>query len=141
MASLSQLEAYTNDLNTATKTLASHCRNTGVGSSPYLAILDDAPREVHRARRKVLSNVARLQTLLAEPGDFIQHLASQVRHLSYFQVVLRLKVWDRINSSLVCSGWANSRYLHASRSVAAFLLEMLPTLPACQRRNCVVLCG
>lgn len=106
MTSLSQLVKYTNDLNTATKTLASHCRDTGVGSSPHLAILDDAPREVYRARRNVLSNVARLQTLLAEPGDFIQHLATQVRHLSlsYVEVALRLNEVDRINSLLVCSG-------------------------------------
>ena len=104
MTSLSQLETYTNDLNIAAKTLASHCRDDGVGSSPHLAILDDAPREVHRARLSILSNVARLQTLLAEPCDFIQRLASQVRHLRYFDIVLRLNILDRINSLLVCSG-------------------------------------
>ncbi|KAL9608104.1 MAG: hypothetical protein Q9167_007042 [Letrouitia subvulpina] len=78
MTSLSQLETYTNDLSTAAKTLANHGRDAGVGLGPHLSVPTDAPWEVHRARRNVLANIARLQILLAEPTDFLQHLASQV---------------------------------------------------------------
>ena len=82
MISLSQLEVYTNDLISATKTLANHCRDAGVDSTTYIAVPEDTPAEVRRARRDVLANVARLQTLIAEPDDFIRHLASYVRELS-----------------------------------------------------------
>lgn len=75
MTSLSQLETYTNDLATAAKTLAGHNRGAGLGSD---ATLTDASGEIHRAKRDVLATMARLQVLLIEPSDFIQHLASQV---------------------------------------------------------------
>lgn len=107
--SLSQLETYANDLAAAVKSLTGHVQNAGAVSTPHLAIPSDAPSEVHRARRNVLANAARLQILLAEPADLIQHLASQVRHLSRFDAEPRLILWCRINSSRVCNGWASSR--------------------------------
>lgn len=109
--SLSQLETYANDLAAAVKSLTGHVQNPGAGSTPHLAIPSDAPSEIHRARRNVLANAARLQILLAEPADLIQHLASQVRHLSRCDADAepRLIVWCRINSSRVCNGWASSR--------------------------------
>ncbi|KAI1504044.1 O-methyltransferase family protein [Biscogniauxia marginata] len=93
MASLSQLETYTTELATAARALADQCRDAGLGSTPDLALSRDAPLEVHRARRNVLTAVAKVQTLLAEPVDFIQQLASQnqllacLRWLGEFQVL------------------------------------------------------
>ena len=75
MTSLSQLETYTNDLATAAKTLAGHNQETSLSSDAHFT---DASSEIHRAKRDVLANMARLQILLTEPSDFIQHLASQV---------------------------------------------------------------
>ena len=92
MTSLTQLEKYTNELASAAKTLADHCRNTSVGSTPHLAIPNDAPCETHRARRNALAIIGQLQTLLAEPVDFIQHLASQVRRLFHLGTQPRLIV-------------------------------------------------
>ena len=83
MISLSQLEVHTNDLITATKTLTNYCRDAGVDPTTHLALPKDMPGEVRRARRDILANVARLQTLVAEPDDFIQHLASHVRQRSH----------------------------------------------------------
>ena len=80
MTGLSQLVTYASDLSAAAKTLADYCRDTGTtDSTPHLALPSNAPDEVHRARRNVLNNAGRLQILLAEPVDFIQRLASQVR--------------------------------------------------------------
>ena len=141
MTSLSQLETYTNELVAATKALATHCRDAGVGSTPHLTVPDHAPFEVHRARRDVLANAARLQTLLAEPGDFIQHLASQVRTLSHSSAARQLILLYRTNSLHVCNGWASFRCLHVSRSVAASLPRTSPTWLACLRRNYAVLCA
>ncbi|KAI1493818.1 O-methyltransferase family protein [Biscogniauxia mediterranea] len=93
MKSLNQLENYTSELATAAKDLADLCRDAGLGSTPALTLPRDAPLEVHRARRNVLAAVARVQTLLAEPADFIQQLASQnqllacLRWLGEFQVL------------------------------------------------------
>ncbi len=140
MTSLSQLETYTNDLTNAVKTFADHVRDTGFGSSPDLLVPCDASWEVYSARRNVLTVMARLQILLAEPTDFIQHLASQVRGLSYLGVESYLIVLYRINSSPVCSGWASSRSLRASRSVAASLPKTSPTSPMYLSRSCVKLC-
>ena len=88
MDSLRSLESYTSDLITASKTLTNHCQDAGVGSMPHLTIPTDAPAEAHRSRREVLAILARLQTLLAEPADFIQHIASQVCGFSHLDLVL-----------------------------------------------------
>lgn len=85
MTSLSQLETYTNDLINAVKPLTDHIRDTGFDSSPHLSVPFDTSWEVHWARRNILAVVARLQTLLAEPTDFIQHLASQNQLLACLQ--------------------------------------------------------
>lgn len=103
--SLSQLETYANDLAAAVKTLTDHLRPAGADSTSHLAV----PNDAHRARRNVLARLQMLQILLAEPADFIQHLASQVRHLSRFDTEPCLIVWCRINSSRVCNGWASSK--------------------------------
>ena len=117
MTSLSQLEIHTDDLINAVTPLTGHVRDTSFDSSPHLSVPFDASWEVHRARRNILAVAARLQTLLAEPIDFIQHLASQFRRLSYLQlgVELHLIVFHRIKSSPVCNDWASSRSLCVSR--------------------------
>lgn len=67
MTSLRQLETYTNDLSAAAKLLIQHGKEIGPGDG-----------ELHRARRSILGITEQLQILLAEPADFLQHLASQV---------------------------------------------------------------
>lgn len=86
MDSATQLEAYTDELTTAVKSLASYCRNAEVHySTPQLLVPPEAPGEVHRARRTIVANVAKLQTLLVEPADFLQHLAGQNQLLACLQ--------------------------------------------------------
>ena len=81
MSAWAQLEAHTAELNAAIETLARHCRNIEADdarNAPQSLIPPEAPAEVHRARRPILANIAKLQTLLAEPEDFLQELARQV---------------------------------------------------------------
>ena len=78
MGDPSQLEICINDLAIAAKILATNCQETGTGSNTRLVVPIEASDEVQRARRSVLRLVSRLRKLLAEPVDFIQHLASQV---------------------------------------------------------------
>ena len=95
MASLDQLEASINDLSIGAKTLIDHLKGVKVGTGPQLLVPPDIPSEVHRARRNLLANVARLQVLLTEPTDFIQQLASQVSHLLVF-LIFNLKTTSGI---------------------------------------------
>ena len=93
MIDLSQLEVCTNDLVIATNVLATNCRETGNGANTRLVLPLETSDEVQRARRRVLGLVSRLQKLLAEPVDFIQHLASQVcGHLNH-NTRAHLTVW------------------------------------------------
>ena len=75
---LSQLEACSNELAIATKNLGDHCRGLTVGDNTRPALENGSSSEVQLARQNVLAIAARLQSLLAEPEDLIQHLASQV---------------------------------------------------------------
>lgn len=80
MDMLAQLESYSDELATAVKSLAAYCRHLDVDRQEHQALVDpDAPTEVHRARASILSNVAKVRTLLNGPTDLLQHLASQVR--------------------------------------------------------------
>ena len=67
MMSISQLETCLHDLANAAKTL----RDGDTSES--------TPGEVDGARRNVFTTASKLQTLVAQPADFIQHLAIQVR--------------------------------------------------------------
>ncbi|KAF2178409.1 hypothetical protein K469DRAFT_754497 [Zopfia rhizophila CBS 207.26] len=93
MTSSIQLETWANDLAIAAKTLSDHCPGDGTASTPNLAITNVAPGKADRARRNILSIANRLQTQLAEPVEFIQHLASQnqllacLKWLGEFQVL------------------------------------------------------
>ena len=84
MTGWAQLEAYTAELNAAVETLTSHCQNAeapaegDAENTPQALVPPEAPVEAHRARRPILANIAKLQTLLAEPADFLQELARQV---------------------------------------------------------------
>lgn len=87
MTSLDQLELYTSELAAAVKSLANHCRNFGTSvdstaKSPLVSpslVPPDAPSEAHRARQSILTYLSKLRTLLSEPADFLQQLATQVR--------------------------------------------------------------
>lgn len=79
MTSSSQLEIWSNDLAIAVKSLSDHCHVNGTASTPHLAITNGAPGEADRARRNILTITTHLQALLAEPVEFIQHLAGKVR--------------------------------------------------------------
>ena len=75
-------ETHTTELNTAIEILTSHCRNTE-RASDFEVEAKNAPQplispEAHRARRPIMANIAKLQSLLAEPVDFIQELTRQV---------------------------------------------------------------
>ena len=87
MTGRAQLEAYTTELNAAIEIFSSHCRNiegtsdfgVEVGYAPPPTLIPPtAPVEAHWARRAIMANTAKLQTLLAEPADFLQELARQV---------------------------------------------------------------
>lgn len=85
MNNLAQLETYTSELAAAVKSLAHCCRNVetstdvGVGSPPQPLVPPEASNETHRERRSIMANIAKIQTLLGEPADFLQQLAGQVR--------------------------------------------------------------
>lgn len=90
MSTLNYLEIYNNDITKALTVLTEHFSTVDASSEsglslpiPSLAVSDDAPAEVHRARRQVLTTIARLQFLLSEPADFVQRLATQVSHSDY----------------------------------------------------------
>ena len=149
MTSLAQLENYTNELSAAVKTLANHSRNVedssvdfAGGSPPKPLLRPDAPSEAHRARRSVLSVVAKLQTLLGEPADFLQQLSRQVLPISSHEPSCRAdSMFCRINSLPASSGLANSKYWPAYPSIAASRSRMSLTSPAFQRRNYAALYG
>ncbi len=94
MTSLAKLEAYTSELAAAVKSLAKYCQNVeapsdfGNGKMPQPLVVPEAPTEAHQARRSIMANVAKLQTLLVEPADFLQQLAVQVR-LSFPSTLLK----------------------------------------------------
>ena len=84
MNSLAQLEAYTSELAAAVKSLANCCRNVeapvdfAARNTPQPLLPTESPSEAHRARRSIMANLVKLQTLLDEPADFLQRLAGQV---------------------------------------------------------------
>uniref|UniRef100_A0A093VIS0 O-methyltransferase FtmD n=1 Tax=Talaromyces marneffei PM1 TaxID=1077442 RepID=A0A093VIS0_TALMA len=83
---LDQLQSYINELNSAAKVITDHCNPyINTGSASHISIPPNAPSEIHRARRNLLAVATRLQTLLAEPADFIQQLASQNQLLACLQ--------------------------------------------------------
>lgn len=114
MDRLHKLETFANELAVAVKSLGAHYRN---GES-------EESREVQRARRAIMGNAARIQTLLGEPSDFLQRLASQVCSNSLITkkrmlMLHRTKFWH------ASSGWESFRCLHAYHSVAPSLQETL----------------
>ena len=86
MTNFAQLEAHIDEIATAVKSLVEYGRNIEAptdfltGSTSPSLVPPEAFSEAHRARRSIMANVAKLPTLLAEPTDFLQQLAVQVRH-------------------------------------------------------------
>ena len=78
LTSSTQLETWGNDLSMAIKCLSDHLHGQGTASAPHLAILNGVSDEADRARRIILTIATRLQTVLAEPAEIIQDLASKV---------------------------------------------------------------
>ncbi|KAL4975326.1 histidine phosphatase superfamily [Aspergillus desertorum] len=87
MSSLSDLERHASDLASAVKTIISQCprQNVTFPSRTQPLIPSDAPKEAHRARQSILSTISSLQTLLANPADFLHHLAVQNQLLACLQ--------------------------------------------------------
>lgn len=148
MSSLRQLEAYASELVAAAQRLAHYCRNLeapvdfAAGDAPQPLVPPEAPSEAHRARRSMMASLAKLQTVLVEPADFLQQLAGQVR---YFFPCTLFDCDDRADLnrcrtsfSLVYNGWASTRCWPVYPLVAAFLWRMLPILQAFQKHNSVV---
>lgn len=85
MASLAKLESCTSELAAAVEILAEYCQkieapvDIAAYDTPQPLVSPKAPSEAHRARRSIMSNIAKLQTLLGEPADFLHQLAGQVR--------------------------------------------------------------
>lgn len=77
MAILPSIETCANDLNIATRSFIDFSQRD-VASNPSNKAATETSPEAHRARNKVFTSIIQLQALLAEPSDFIQHLASQV---------------------------------------------------------------
>ncbi|ORY69639.1 uncharacterized protein BCR38DRAFT_419679 [Pseudomassariella vexata] len=84
MDNFTQLESHSNELARAVRSLASYCRGADVQQSvaDQLLIDSEAHKEVHRAKRSICANVARIKTLMCGPTDFLEHLASQVAILA-----------------------------------------------------------
>ncbi|KAF3390861.1 O-methyltransferase bik3 [Talaromyces pinophilus] len=82
---LGQLQSYVNELSSAAKVITDHCPDANLNLASHISIPNNAPSEVHRARRILLAVSTRLQALLAEPADFIQQLASQNQLLACLQ--------------------------------------------------------
>lgn len=81
LSCLSQIETCANELARAARNLAEYCRTAPDADPPgsgFPSVSSDAPSHAHRARRVILASVAKLQTLIAQPGHFLQQLASQV---------------------------------------------------------------
>lgn len=75
-------ETHPTELDSAIEVPTSHYRNTEP-TSDFEVEANNAPQplitpEAHRARRPIMANVAKLQSLLVEPVDFLQELARQV---------------------------------------------------------------
>lgn len=85
LTAVAQLEADVKSLASAVQTVADHYRDMALSTSPTNSAMAkrplpiEVPIEVHRTRREALTTLGRLHAMLAEPVDFIQHLASQVR--------------------------------------------------------------
>jgi hypothetical protein len=81
---LAQIESCANELARAAKSLAEYCQTTtgpGADAEPSASlpfVPADGPSQAHRARRSIFASAAKLQNLIAEPGHFIERLASQV---------------------------------------------------------------
>ena len=84
MTTLSQLEACTGEIAAAAESLSNYCRNvdghidSAPANLPQGLVPPEAPSEARRARRSIIANAAKLQTLLDEPADLLQRLATQV---------------------------------------------------------------
>ena len=123
MTGLAKLGAHTAELNAAIETFTSHCRNMEYASDLELdpgnasqpLIPPEAPAEAHRARRPIMANIAKLQTLLAEPADFLQELARQVG-LSPSPATMLVDTDTRANGLRL----RRTSYLPASVGLASF---------------------
>ncbi|KAL8747707.1 MAG: hypothetical protein Q9190_000448 [Brigantiaea leucoxantha] len=91
MSTLGQLEAYTAQLAADVGEFVKHCRNAEVpigsvaGDAPQPLIPLEAPSNAYQVRRSIMANTTKLQTLLGEPTDFLQQLASQNQLLACLQ--------------------------------------------------------
>lgn len=80
-----QLATCTRELCSALRSLTTQLTNVQLplacpGDSPARVTYADPSHEVYRARQSALANLSKLQMMLFSPGDFLQHLAFQVRH-------------------------------------------------------------
>ncbi|KAL4987681.1 hypothetical protein BDW68DRAFT_197225 [Aspergillus falconensis] len=84
---LSDLESHASELASAVKTIISQFPRQSATSRSRIQPLipSDAPKEAHRARQSILSTISSLQTLLANPAEFLQHLAVQNQLLACLQ--------------------------------------------------------
>lgn len=101
MMGLSPLQTLSVELAIASKTLSDQFRGDGVELNSPLAVNHLASGEADNARRTILSIATRLQTMLAEPVEFIRHLANQVCHIRTCSGATNSDDTHRINFSHV----------------------------------------
>ncbi|KUI53801.1 hypothetical protein VP1G_01134 [Cytospora mali] len=87
MNTLQQIETQAEKLAMTAKALAKQFREAGLNesSTPWGSADFEPPREVDRLRNNMLATIARLQTMLVGPTDFIQQLAHQTQVLACLQ--------------------------------------------------------
>ncbi|KAL5002088.1 histidine phosphatase superfamily [Aspergillus recurvatus] len=129
---------HASELTSAVKTIISQCSHQSVTSRirTQPLIPSDAPKEAHRARQSILSTISSLQTLLANPADFLHHLAVQnqllacLQWLGEFQVLACIPLTGTVPMKDVAD-LAGVPETHLSRIVrmtatAGFLQEPVP---------------
>ena len=83
MANMTQLQTHARNLFTAIDTLTTYRQNSqtsmeDTNENAGQLTPPSAPQEVHDAREAALASITMLQSMLAEPTDFLQQMARQV---------------------------------------------------------------
>ncbi|KAK3680673.1 hypothetical protein B0T22DRAFT_473259 [Podospora appendiculata] len=91
-----QLECNTERLASAVKTFIQHDRGTrNEGSEPTTGTTNptpDAHRELRKSKAMILSSLAAIRTLMLDPSDLLQHIATQVEILACLEWLAEFQI-------------------------------------------------